>query len=162
MQWMIRDVPASQADALVPLVMETQAIHARAHPQIFRADAERREILESLRSWLGLDTVTALAALDGGGRVIGYAIVEAHEQPKGAYEHGLRTGFLSHVAVVEAWRRRGVALSLIDEVKARLRSVGIERLRTSYHVFNRPSEALMRRAGLQPLFTVAEGSTHDV
>lgn len=55
-----------------------------------------------------------LVAVDGGGTVVGAVM--------GAWDG--RRGWVYHLGVDAAWRRRGVARALITEVEARLRALG--------------------------------------
>jgi L-amino acid N-acyltransferase YncA len=61
--------------------------------------------------------------------------------------------------VDRAWRRSGIGLALIEDMKVRLRAQGVARIVTIYGAFNDPSAAIMRRAGLEPLNLIAAGST---
>lgn len=157
MGWAIRQLDPSEAALVLPLLEQVQAIHAAAHPDLFKADVDRGELLALLRSMLEQEGMTGLVAQSPNGSVVGYALFGIEVRDPSPIMHGLRLGVLHHVSVDRDWRRLGIASALIDEAKARLRAMGVPRWRTVFGDFNEPSAGLMRKSGLRPLNIVAEG-----
>jgi ribosomal protein S18 acetylase RimI-like enzyme len=157
MTWTIRPIGADEAALLPPLLAQVHDLHVRAQPGQFRADPDPEEVLAFLQGWLSQEEATALVAFGPDGRALGYVIFEVETRAPSALNLPRRRGMLHHVAVDRAARRAGLGLALIEEVKARLRAQGVERLATIHGAFNAPSAALMRKAGLEPLNVIAEG-----
>lgn len=153
---MITRISPDEADDLLPLLGQVQALHVQAHADIFRADTPDAEMAAFLRAFLSRDAVTALAHRVGTGPVNGYLIYEIQTKGDSALKSARRVGFLHQIAVDAAHRRQGIALRLIDAMKQRLREAGIEQIASEHFAFNHPSSALMEAAGLHPLrITVA-------
>ena len=130
-------------------------MHATARPDLFREEPDRSKLSDFLRDWLSHDDVTALVAFIGGSPV-GYLIFEIQERETRPLHRASRRGYLHHVCVDAKARRAGVASRLIDEMKARIRALGVKAVATSYWTFNEPSAALMARAGFVPCKIEAE------
>ena len=158
MTWAIRPIPADEAACILPLLQQVQAIHVEAHPDHYRANPDPDEVLAFLRDWLASDDTEALGAFASDGSALGYLIFEIETRKPWVLKHGQRWGMLHQIAVDQAWRRAGIGAALIDEMKARLRARSVSRIRTVYAAFNAPSAALMRKAGIEPLNIIAEGS----
>ena len=157
MDWVIRQIDPAEAALILPLLEQVQSLHAPAHPEIFRAEVDRDELLALLRRMLEQDGMTGLAAIGPEGMAVGYALYEVQSDEFSTLAPAQRRGVLHHVSVGRDWRHRGIGLALVDEVKVRLRAQDVRRLQTSYGAFNEPSAGLMRKAGLRPLHIVAEG-----
>lgn len=157
MTWLIRQVIAAEADLVLPLLEQVQAIHAAAHPEIFRADTDRAELLTFLQDMLGRDGMTGLVAMGPDGAAVGYAICDVEVVEPSPLRHGQRRGVLHQISVDTRCRRGGVRSALVEEVKVRLREQGIGHLQTSYWLFNEPSAALMRKSGLSLSHVKADG-----
>ncbi len=159
MIWAIRPIAADEAACILPLLEQVHAIHVEARPDYFPADPDRDELLAFLRDWLSADETTALVAFGPDGSALGYLLFAIETRAPSLLSHAQRRGMLHHISVDQAWRRSGIGLALIDDMKARLRARGIARLVTIYAAFNSPSAALMRKAGLEPFNVIAEGPT---
>jgi len=155
----IRPITPTEAACILPLLEQVHAIHVEAHPDHFPADPDRDELLAFLRDRLSNDAITALVAFGPDGAAVGYLLCEIETRAPSLLSLGERRGMLHHISVDQAWRRSGIGLALIEDMKARLRAQGIARVVTIYGAFNGPSAALMRRAGLEPFNIIAAGST---
>jgi ribosomal protein S18 acetylase RimI-like enzyme len=159
MIWTIRRINVANAECIIPLLEQVQAIHAEAHPDHFFAKLHRKEVVSFLHDWLSHKEVTELVALNPEGTVLGYLIFDVEMRKASALTPAQVRGMLHHVAVDQACRRVGIGSALLGEMKARLRNQGVVRVRTVYAAFNSPSAALMRKAGMEPFSIIAEGST---
>jgi GNAT superfamily N-acetyltransferase len=151
----IRAIEPAEAEVILPLLEQVQSVHAAARPDLFRAETDRSELAGFLREWLSREAVTALVAFADGSPV-GYLIFEIEERETRPLHHANRRGYLHHVCVDAQARRAGIASGLIDDMKARMRALGVSRVATAYWTFNEPSAALMARAGFVPCKIMAE------
>lgn len=157
MAWVIRPVDTAKAHRLVPLLEQVQAIHAAAHPDIFKAPSDPDALLAEIRQMLGQEGTTALLAVGEDGSSLGYAICGIRLIEPTPLIHGRKVGVLHHISVERACRRQGIGLALVEAAKARLREQGITRMQASYWAFNDASAGLMRKAGLAPSGLWTEG-----
>ncbi len=155
--WTIRPIAADDAAVLLPLLAQVHDLHVAAQPGHHRPDPDPEEVLAFLRDWLSREEATALVGFAPDGRALGYLIFEVETRAPSALSLPRRRGMLHHISVDRASRRTGLGLALIEDMKARLRAQGVERVATVYGAFNAPSAALMRKAGLEPLNVIAEG-----
>lgn len=152
----ISDIPAGQAERLLPLLQELHALHAEHQPHRYPADPQDAELREWLSDWLDEDGVHAIGAQSPSGALMGYAIYQIEDRPSLPIVHGGKRIMLHQIAVEDPFRRLGVGSSLIKEIQTRCKAMGIETLVTTYATFNAASSALMSRMGLAPVTTVAE------
>jgi hypothetical protein len=82
MDCVVRQIESSEAELILPLLEQVQAIHAAVHPDIYKAETDRAELLAMLRDTLAKDSVTALVAVAGDGSVVGYATMRGGD-PRG-------------------------------------------------------------------------------
>lgn len=61
-----------------------------------------------------------------------------------------RYGIVEELVVDAAWRRRGIATLLLEEVEARARQAGLPRLLIGVVAGNQPAEAAYARFGFRP------------
>jgi GNAT superfamily N-acetyltransferase len=71
MIWTIRRINVANAECIIPLLEQVQAIHAEAHPDHFFAKLHRKEVVSFLHDWLSHKEVTELVALDQACRRVG-------------------------------------------------------------------------------------------
>lgn len=74
------------------------------------------------------------------GRVVGCAMCG----------HDGRRGYLQHVAVDAAYRRRGIATLLVEECLSRLKALGIHKTHLDVIAENEPAQAFWERLGWKP------------
>ena len=158
MSWTIQRIEPSEAARLVPLLAALHAVHAKARPDILRADPPSDELRDILETMLGKEGSVGLVAVAPDSAILGYAIYEVERHGATALDAERCWGILHHIAVEAAHRREGIGTALIEAMRAGLRAEGIPRMRTAYWAFNRASESLMRKAGFAPFHIVAEAS----
>jgi len=152
---MIRQIEPDEAALLVPLNNIVQGMHAKNRPDLFHGNPDPEATRGYFASWLEADGVVALVSFHNGGPR-GYAIFERQVKPGCVLSRPETRGFLHHIAVMPAARRKGVALALIDEGAKRLRAQGCTRLMSSFHAFNTASRRLMTRAGMDSAVVYCE------
>jgi GNAT superfamily N-acetyltransferase len=153
---MIRTIEPNEAELILPLLEIVQSVHSSARSDIFRAHPDRSELSAFLQRWLAEPAMTALVAMDADGRACGYILFEIQERGQQPLHQANRRGFLHHICVDPLSRRVGIATALVEEMKQRLRALGVERVATAYWAFNAPSAALMAKLGFTPFRVVAE------
>jgi len=94
-----------------------------------------------LAAYLDRNPGLSLIAQDGG-KIVG-AVLCGHDG---------RRGFLYHLAVVPACRRRGLATSLVERCLAGLESAGIPKCNILLYVDNESGERFWRRGGWSARF----------
>lgn len=156
MEWTIQPINVAEAERLLPLQKQVQAVHAAAHPDIFRSDIEDGELRAHLRDWLSRTEVTALAALAPDGAVLGHIIYEIERLERSPLRRAMVRGHLHQIVVDRERRRTGIGSALVAAMMAQLRAEGVDRVVASYFAFNEASAALMRKAGFVPLYVQAE------
>ncbi len=157
MGWTIEEIGAPEAERILPLIAQVQALHADRHPETYRAEIDPEEVLAHLREILAREAFTGLIARAQDGSVAGYAIFEVETVAQSALKRAQTRGVLHQISVDDAWRRSGVGSALIEAMKERLRAAGVAWMQTYYAAFNEPSAALMRRAGFEPFNIRAVG-----
>ncbi|SDE41586.1 GNAT family N-acetyltransferase [Limimaricola pyoseonensis] len=155
----IRQVPAEEARSLLPLLRQAQDFHHAALPRVFRDDETDADLGRFLDEWLAREGVVALAAVSEAGGILGCAVYEVEEVAAKPLIAARRNGMLRHLVVDAAWRGQGLGSRLVEEVKARLKADGVDRLRAHHYAFNEVSAAVLGKAGLSPLLVLVEGET---
>jgi ribosomal protein S18 acetylase RimI-like enzyme len=74
---------------------------------------------------------------EGGGRIVG-AVLGGHDG---------RRGYLHHLAVTPAWRRRGIGGALVEAVLARLRTAGLAKCNLFLYADNEAGRAFWLQHG---------------
>lgn len=157
----ISELDSTDAEHLLPLLYQVQNLHIAAHPDIFRHETPSSELVEFLEKWLANENVSALVARTDDGAIIGYLIYELQHRGVSALKHSGQIGFLHKVSVDEAYRGQRVGSRLVEELKLRLRRIGITQMGSEYFAFNKASAALMRSVGLAPLRVTVVGKIGD-
>jgi ribosomal-protein-alanine N-acetyltransferase len=76
---------------------------------------------------------------DADGEVVAYSIGEME------WRHGVRVGHVMNIAVAEAWRRKGIAEILLDELERRFRERGAEFAYLEVRAGNESAQRLYRK-----------------
>lgn len=78
---------------------------------------------------------------EAAGAVVGYAIGEVE------WRGGVRVGHVMNIAVIDAWRHRGLAGRLLDELEGRFREGRAEFSYLEVRASNTPAKNLYRKHG---------------
>ena len=142
----VRTAAPDDADAIAALANEVQALHAAAHPALFKPAGP--EVFPPGR-------IRALMAEEGqqfwvatmADAVVGYAYGFAqpvHDSPW----HHIRSVFsIEQVGVAAPWRGHGIGSRLLAEVRAFAVARGVEELRLSVWTFNVEARGMYARHG---------------
>lgn len=152
----IEELAPRDAPRLIPLLQDLHSLHATRQPERYPADPDEQQLTSWLETWLGEETVTALAAQSPQGALLGYVIFGLEQRPALPLRKGSRRVMVHHIAVASAFRRMGVGSALLAEVKTRATAMEADSIATSYAPFNTASQALFRGIGLEPAIIFAE------
>lgn len=152
----IIDLAAPDAARLVPLLQDLHALHVTHQPERHLPDPADESLEHWLRDWLEQDSVTALLAESPQGAPLGYLIYGVERRPALPIRAAETRLMVHHLAVAEPFRRMGVGLALLSEVKRRAKVQDIGVIATSYAPFNTASAGLFQSLGMSPVLTCAE------
>ena len=82
---------------------------------------------------------------DSDGEVVAYSIGEME------WRRGVKVGHVMNIAVTEAWRGRGIAGKLLDELERRFKERGAEFAYLEVRVGNEPAQHIYRKRGYRDL-----------
>ena len=153
----LRPLPAHEADVLVPLLQELQALHVSHQPDRYPATPCPTALAAWLSDWLAEDSVQALVAESPAGAIMGYVIWELQARGASPLSHGGTKAMVLHVMVAAPFRRLGVGKALLKAVRDQAQAQGAVRIGAAYAPFNTASAALMASMGLAPVSIQAEG-----
>jgi ribosomal protein S18 acetylase RimI-like enzyme len=120
------------------IVSYSPALHHDKIPYVYSDSFQKEPWDEEWDTFIGFDPEGVFIAVDAGtGKYIGFTISYC----KGDY------CYISIVAVIPEWRRKGVASSLIKTVIKRLRSMKKEMVRVDVEERNTPAVNLYKKAG---------------
>ncbi len=156
----VTDLCPANAHRLLPLLHQVHESHLRHQPRRYAPLPEDARMIAHLRGWLSEPGVVALG-YDEGESLRGYAIYKVEKLAATPFRRGETRVMLHHICVDAAYRRRGIGMALMDEIRARLRREGAQVLATTYAEFNTASAELMARAGLRPVVSFAEWRAED-
>lgn len=152
----IRELPASEATRLIPLLQELHALHVEHQPARYVAEPADGDLARWLQGWLQEDGVKALIAESPQGALLGYVIIGIEHRPPLPVRFEENRLMVHHIATAPAFRRMGVGLALLTSVKQQAEAAGIKAIATTYAPFNSASKALFQSIGLEPVMTFAE------
>lgn len=144
--------PATPADvaALVPLVREAHAFHARALPSLFRPPEEAMLDAAEVAAAIARPGHFWLVAADDA-RVVGYASAEERREPETPYKRASAVLHVHAMAVAESERGRGVGGALMAALRAEAARRRLEGMTLEVYAFNERAQAFYAREGFAPL-----------
>ncbi|WP_291728689.1 GNAT family N-acetyltransferase [Leisingera sp. F5] len=152
----IIEIPAVEADRLLPLLQDLHALHAEHQPERHVPAPGNDDLAAWLQDWLQEGNVYALAAESPQGMLLGYLIYELQNRPALPIRAAETRAMLHHISVTEAWRRMGVGKALLEAMRAQALAAGATVVAATYAPFNTASAALLQGMGMDPVLTMAE------
>jgi ribosomal protein S18 acetylase RimI-like enzyme len=139
--------PATDADvpALCELEKELNRLHHEAAPTVFRAPAEILGAADAWRVLLAKPKEACFVA-ESDQSVVGYCSVEVFDEAHPLAQPG-RYARLGVICVLPAFRRQGVAKSLLNMAEAWSRQHGATDMRLTVWKFNQSAASLYASAG---------------
>lgn len=144
----LRDAGSGDLDALFDLFAEVQALHAKAHPALFRPpekdEAFERYVEDLLKN---ADQRVVLACIDG--VPVGYIQYFLGQRPRTIYqpEHGM--AYIHGLVVAKDHRGTGCASLLIEHVKLQAERRDISLIGIDCWSFNDAARGCFRKAGFK-------------
>lgn len=145
--------PATVADqlAIAELNVLVQQMHHDVAPAWFKPP-EMEAIVDYFRQALRSDALRAFV-VEADGAVRGYALARLQKQPETALTYGGLVVELDQISVDPAYRGRGFAQQLIDQVRSLASEVGADRLQLTVWEFNEHARDVFERAGFTAMTT---------
>lgn len=151
---MIRVADLNDLEQLSELFKELHAYHVGIKPAKFRMPEDKEFFREEMTDFLNSDEWITLVHEDGG-HISGYAIFKAFnsESPD---EHPRRVCYITHFAVTESSRRRGVGRELMDKVCELAASVQCSCVRLGVNALNADAIAFDKAMGFENVTLLME------
>jgi len=143
----VRRAIPSDADAIVQLVVEVQAFHAAARPDLFKPGG-RESVTEIVERIASDDHLYWVATRDD--VVIGYAYARLRDEPETRWHLGARVLSLEQMGVARHHRRQGVGACLWGAVRQAAADRGADRVILNVWAFNAPARRFYERLGFAP------------
>lgn len=146
----VRRAGPRDADAILALGGEVQALHVAARPDLFRAGGS--ETSAEIVARIGReDQAYWVAAV--GGVVAGFAWAQWQDEPASALKHATRTLTLHAIGVAAAYRGRGIGERLWEAVREEAARQRVARVILNVWAFNPGARAFYERLGFAPFHT---------
>jgi len=142
----IRPAVPADAPAISALAAEVQALHAAAHPAIFKPagpDTFPAAVIRDRMATAGHRFWVAAAE----GEVVGYAYLVAQAEPETAWRYAGVVATLDQMSVAARHRGCGVGAGLVAAVRAAAAALGAPEVRLNVWAFNEGARAFYRRCG---------------
>ena len=146
----IRHARAADADALGGQVMEVQAMHAAAHPSIFRPASDATFPPERVRELIESPLHVFLVACEGAD-VVGHACAERQRQDASAFKYASERLHVHQFAVRADRRGAGVGGKLLEALRREALARGIRELSLDVWTFNAGARTFYAREGFRPM-----------
>jgi diamine N-acetyltransferase len=142
----VRRATSEDADAIVALMLEVQALHVAGRPDIFKPGgtenaAETRERMRAPSQFMWVATV--------GDAVVGYAYARLSLELENRWKFAAHTLVLDQMGVHEGCRGQGVGRKLWNAVLDAAKSEGVQRVILNVWSFNSDARAFYDRLGLE-------------
>jgi GNAT superfamily N-acetyltransferase len=148
---MIEIRPATPGDAVAisRVVEDTQAIHAAAHPDVFKPATADCFPPDAIRSLMGSPDHLFFVAVDAGD-VVGYSYAEIQRRPESGFKFAALQMYVHQMGVRDAHRGRGIGSGLLSAVRDSARARGITHLALDVWTFNERARQFYVDHGFQP------------
>lgn len=145
----IRPATPGDAGAISRVVQNTQAIHAAAHPGVFKPATADCFPPDAIRSLMGSPDHLFFVA-DNDGDVVGYTYVEIQRRPDSGFKFAAVQMYVHQMGVRDAYRGRGIGSRLLGAVRDSARAHGITHLALDVWTFNERARQFYVDHGFQP------------
>lgn len=145
----IRRATISDVLALVEMNRGTQAMHAIALPEMFRADPPDELVAAAFKSAIEAPSSLWLMAEDE--RPCGYLSAEFRDIPESWCHVPHRICYIAAITVAPAARRKGIARALIAQLKREAEARGVSRIELTVFSFNVEAKRAFENFGFRPL-----------
>ena len=145
----VRVAGPADAEAVVVLNRDVQALHAALEPALFKPPGPSTMSVEDAIAILALpQNLVLLAEVDG--TPVGYAYAELRRRGETPFAYAYDEMYLHHLSVAPSWRRRGVGQALLAAVSERASVTGIGRVALDVWSANTAARAFFESQGFAP------------
>jgi GNAT superfamily N-acetyltransferase len=144
----IREALSADYPALVPIADEVHALHAGAHPSIFRSVGSGSSLPRAYFDELLAGDASTIQVAEVEDIIVGFAIVNIFDAPPFEVLVPRRTVFIDSMVVTKAQRGKGIGRALVDVASAWGRARGATTLELTVWEFNRAAMAFYEGLGL--------------
>lgn len=148
---MIEIRPATPGDAVAisRVVQDAQAIHAAAHPDVFRPASADCFPPDAIQSLMGSPDHLFFVA-DDDGDVVGYTYVEIQRRSESGFKFAAVQMYVHQMGVRDAHRGLGIGSRLVGAVRDSAGANGITHLDLDVWTFNERARQFYLDHGFQP------------
>ena len=143
----VRRARPDDADAIVALMLEVQALHVAGRPDLFKpggtenaAETRERMLAPGHFMWVATDDDA----------VAGYAYARVSLEPENRWRFAAHSLILDQMGVTARCRRRGVGRKLWNAVLETAKAEGVQRVVLNVWAFNTLARAFYSRLGFMP------------
>ena len=142
----IQRLDHDQLSAILPLLEQVHGLHCAAEPHRYRAFLGRVDVLNWLEAWVETSQVRILISgtPDAPTGYLAYAVIR---KPQSVIRPAQHYAVLEHICVDAPYRGQGIGHQLIAEMRKRLCTEGVARIRATYAAWNEASAALLASEG---------------
>lgn len=140
--------PTTEADIprLAQLVLDLQAMHVAAYPDIFHPFPDDKTALhESYRERFARGDTGYAAVIDG--EIVGYMICSLSQREAGIYTRAVTILHISEICVAPEFRSQGIGKVLLDYAKDVARDAGAGFINLTVWAFNEDALRFYEREG---------------
>lgn len=142
----VRPAEPRDAEAIVELMLEVQALHVAGRPDIFKPRgtenaAETRDRMQAPGSYMWVATV------DSG--IVGYAYARFSDEPENRWKFAARTFVLDQMGVKDGLRGQGIGRALWNAVLDAAKTARAKRVVLNVWSFNRAAREFYDRMGFE-------------
>ena len=123
-----------------------QTLHAKAHPEVFRATLDAQLTTTFFAEVLAGEGNLVLVA-EAEGAVIGYLWCQERLPEDSVYARAAHTAYINHVSVDPDHRRHGIGRALVEIAVAELKARNAVRIGVDFWSFNGPARSFFTRMG---------------
>ncbi len=133
---------------ILELLGQVLEIHAEIRPDIFVPGTTKYSV-EELKKMISDDENPIFVAVDGRGRVTGYAFCRIKEQPAAEYMVKFKSIFIDDLCVDAKARGGHVGTALFEFVKNEARRLGCYEVTLNVWAGNEPAERFYEKMGMK-------------
>jgi ribosomal protein S18 acetylase RimI-like enzyme len=150
MSLQITEAQATDIPDLARLNGIVQDLHAKLHPEIFRADWNLSDLEDFWSARLReRSNIVAVARL--GGKAVGYIWFELQDRPQDALHSARRRIYVHHIIVDEAARTAGIGAKLLARAEAEAERQGVDSVVLDSWAANSTAHAFFAACGYDPI-----------
>jgi len=144
----VRRADISDIPLLVDLTDEIQALHAKAHPNLFIYPQDRSVLSRHFAEVMASDA-NHILLLEVDGRVDGHLYAEIRRIPATPFGYPNACLFIHQLGVRAGARSRGLGQKLLAAASDIARSNGLSEIRLDYWSFNEPARRFYAKNGFR-------------